>query len=158
MKNFYTVLILLVLVPIAGLVALKVLDTGTEVVPQVQAKKVTVYKSSTCGCCRLYVGYLEQMGYEVNVEDTENMDEVKARYDIPEDKRSCHTTVIDDYFVEGHIPIEAVKKMMTDKPAIKGIAMPGMPSGSPGMPGAKYGPFEISQLGNEGNWSNYMSL
>ena len=72
--------------------------------------------------------------------------------------QSCHTTTIGNYFVEGHIPIEAIEKLMTEKPNIKGIAMPGMPSGSPGMPGAKQGPFIIYAIGNDGSVGEFMRM
>ena len=70
----------------------------------------------------------------------------------------CHTTIIGDYFVEGHVPLEAVEKLLTEKPDIKGIAMPGMPSGSPGMPGAKKGDFVIYAVNRDGSYEEWTRL
>ena len=71
---------------------------------------------------------------------------------------SCHTTVMGNYFVEGHIPLEVVNKLLTEKPDIKGIAMPGMPNGSPGMPGVKRGDFVIYAINNDGSYAEWMRL
>lgn len=120
--------------------------------------KAIVYKSATCGCCQVYVGYLKKQGFDVEVRDVKDTDSIKKKYNISDDKLSCHTTVIGDYFFEGHIPVEAVNKVLTEKPAIQGIALPGMPSGSPGMPGEKFDKFEISQLSKDSQWSNYLSI
>lgn len=114
-------------------------------------EKAVVYKSPTCGCCQNYVSYLSGLGFDVEVVNTNDMDAIKAKYGVPSDLESCHTTIIGDYFVEGHVPGEAIQKLMSELPSIKGIAMPGMPSGSPGMPGAKTGAFKISAVSDEGS-------
>jgi len=120
---------------------------------------VTVYKSSTCGCCGLYVGYLNsKIKVKVNVVDSLNVDAVKRDKGVPISLQSCHTTVIDDYFIEGHIPLEAINKLLQEKPDIKGIAMPGMPTGSPGMPGAKTGDFVIYAVNKDGSYDEFMRI
>jgi len=122
------------------------------------AHAATIYKSPTCGCCGNYVTYLKRYGYDVEVVDIEDMDSVKREYNIPQDMESCHTTVTDEgYVVEGHIPVEAMNKLLEEKPVVNGIAMPGMPVGSPGMPGTKNGKFIIHQLDIEGT-SEFMQL
>lgn len=88
---------------------------------------------------------------------TEDMASIKAGYKIPRDMESCHTTVIGDYFVEGHVPIKAVEKLLNEKPNIEGIALPGMPSGSPGMSGAKVEKFKIYAISN-GTARSFMTL
>ncbi len=108
--------------------------------------KATVYKSPQCGCCGFYVEYLRENGYDVTVNDMENVAPVKERYRIHDDLWSCHTTVIGDYLIEGHVPIEAVNRLLAEKPAIRGIALPGMPVGSPGMPGAETEPLVIMTI------------
>ncbi|PIR78701.1 MAG: CopG family transcriptional regulator [Candidatus Magasanikbacteria bacterium CG10_big_fil_rev_8_21_14_0_10_36_16] len=118
----------------------------TDNVPVVEAKTITVYKSQTCGCCGVYITYLRNRGFDVNVETMDDMDAIKKKYDIPKDKQSCHTSIIDDYVVEGHVPLEAINKMLDKKPTINGIALPDMPAGSPGMPGNKQGLFTIYSL------------
>ena len=109
-------------------------------------QKATVYKSPNCGCCVGYIKELEKNGVKVEVVETNDMDSVKKDYNIPSNMQSCHTIVFDDYFVEGHVPIAAVEKLLTEKPEVDGIALPGMPSGTPGMPGSKRAPYEVYQL------------
>lgn len=118
---------------------------GSEVIGT-EAQPFTVYKSPTCGCCVNYVAKLRREGVEVEVVEREDMSPIKERYNIPRSMQSCHTTVIGDYFVEGHVPFEAISLLMEQKPDIDGIALPGMPAGSPGMPGIKSAPFDIYGL------------
>tara|TARA_Y100000294_G_C8522459_1_gene323465 strand:- start:664 stop:1137 length:474 start_codon:yes stop_codon:yes gene_type:complete len=110
--------------------------------------KVTVFKSPSCGCCVGYIAELERNGFDVEIVETTDMTSIKQRYGIPRNMESCHTTVMGDYFVEGHVPIEAVEKLLEEKPDINGIALPNMPAGSPGMPGIKRMPFRIYSLSN----------
>ncbi len=122
------------------------------------APTLTIYKSETCGCCTLYGQYLEQNDYNIEIKDLPDITSIKDQYNIPEKLRSCHTTIINGYFIEGHIPAEAIQKLLTEKPSIAGIAMPGMPSGSPGMPGAKKEPFVIYTITKDGNISEFMRI
>ena len=117
-----------------------------------------VHKSPTCGCCGNYVSYLRRAGFTVKVEDNPDLTPIKQKYNISSEMQSCHTTEIGGYFIEGHIPIEAVQKLLTEKPSIKGIALPGMPSGSPGMPGGKNEDFDIQQLSDDGMWSEFIRM
>ena len=117
----------------------------------------TVYKSPTCGCCVGYTGFLKKDGYEVLTKDTKDMDSVKQTHNIPTSMQSCHTTEIEEYFFEGHIPLEVVDKLLAEKPDLDGIALPGMPAGSPGMPGVKSEEFIIYGL-KDGNVSEYMRI
>ena len=110
---------------------------------------LTVYKSPQCGCCVQYIAYLRKEGFDVVVETTDDMQSIKDRYDIPYDTQSCHTTVTaDGRFIEGHMPVEVVRRFLGEDSSISGITLPGMPAGSPGMPGLKAGPFEIFALSN----------
>lgn len=109
-----------------------------------------VYKSPTCGCCGQYVSYLERKDYDVAVEQTQEMDAVKDRFGIPYELESCHTMEVGGYVVEGHVPEEAVRKLLVERPDIAGIGMGGMPSGSPGMPGPKREDFVIYEITHEG--------
>lgn len=110
---------------------------STETALDTQGLVATVFLSPTCGCCHGYVEHLRQHG--VRVETVEMMDVApkKRALGIPMEMWSCHTVVIGDYVVEGHVPFEVVQKLLTDKPDIDGIALPGMPTGVPGMPGEK---------------------
>ncbi len=117
----------------------------------------TVYKAPNCGCCNGYIAELKKQGYEVDVKSTQDMASVKEQYGIGEDKQSCHTMVIGDYFVEGHVPLVAVEKLLSERPDVDGIGLPGMPIGTPGMPGAKQAPYEVYQKkGND--FSSFMTL
>ena len=124
----------------------------------VDGVQMTVHKTPTCGCCANYIDYLRRRGADVTVEDHSDLAEIKNQFGITRDEMSCHTTVVGGYFVEGHVPVEVIASLLKDKPAIRGISLPGMPSGSPGMPGAKRGPFYFDQLGNDGAWSDYTTM
>tara|TARA_Y100000310_G_C20699925_1_gene828783 strand:- start:6720 stop:7148 length:429 start_codon:yes stop_codon:yes gene_type:complete len=117
----------------------------------------TVFKSPQCGCCVGFIGYLESDGYTVARRDTNAMDEIHRQHNIPSNIESCHTTIIGDYFVEGHVPMEAIDKLLTEKPDIDGIALPRMPSGSPGMPGPKRETWTIYAL-KDGKTSTFMTI
>jgi len=95
--------------------------------------QMTVYKSSTCGCCEKWIEHMQANGFAVKAIDVEDIDKVKRERGVPEAAASCHTAVVNGYIVEGHVPADAVLKMLKDKPAIAGIAVPGMPMGAPGM-------------------------
>lgn len=110
----------------------------------------TIYKSPSCGCCGRYASYLENKGYDITIEGVSDMQSIKEQYDIPYELESCHTMEIGGYVVEGHVPEEAVVKLLAEKPDIKGIGMAGMPSGSPGMPGPKNEDFVIYQINHDG--------
>lgn len=125
----------------------------------VSAQEITIYKSTSCGCCGIYANYFQRKGSsDLEIVNTENLDGIKKKYNIPTELQSCHTTIIGDYFVEGHIPVEAVEKLLNEKPNIKGIAMPGMPEGSPGMPGAKRGDFVIYAVNHDGSYEEFARL
>jgi hypothetical protein len=114
------------------------------------SEKVTVFKSPACGCCEDYAAYLERQGFTVEMVETDNMNRIKEKHHIPPQLGSCHTSLIGNYIVEGHVPVEAIHKLLAEKPSIAGIAMPGMPSGSPGMPGRKEEPFVIYSFDETG--------
>lgn len=102
-----------------------------------EALKATVYKSPTCGCCAMYADYLRENGVAVEIRDVEGMDVVKRMFGVREDLQSCHTALIDGYVIEGHVPVEYIERLVNEKPDIRGIALPGMPTGVPGMSGPK---------------------
>lgn len=121
-----------------------------------EAPKAVVYRSPTCGCCGIYATYLKKMGFEVETKFAEAGE--RAKLGVPERLGSCHTTVVGGYTIEGHVPVEAIEKLLTEKPDVKGIGMPGMPSGSPGMPGPKLGAFEVSSFKEDGSVADYLAL
>jgi hypothetical protein len=98
---------------------------------------ITVYKDPGCECCARWVKHLSANGFVVSVHDVLNMNEIKRTMNVPPSLESCHTAVVDKYVVEGHVPADVIKKFLAEKPAMLGLAVPGMPTGSPGMEGAK---------------------
>ena len=101
----------------------------------VQASQVTIYKSPTCGCCTKWVSYLERQGFETEVVSTTDLASVHAENGVPHELGSCHTAVVDGYVLEGHVPAAEIKRLLSERPAVAGLAVPGMPAGSPGMEG-----------------------
>jgi hypothetical protein len=103
--------------------------------PVAQRDTVTVYKSPTCGCCANWVDHMREHGYTVVVNDMQDVQPVKAREGVTESLASCHTATVGGYVVEGHVPAADVQRLLSERPKITGIAVPGMPVGSPGMEG-----------------------
>jgi len=134
--------------------------TSTPAFPELESGlETTFFKSFSCGCCGLHASYLKSKGgLDVKVVDMADVSVKKRELNIPASMQSCHTAVIGNYFVEGHIPLEAVEKLMAEKPDIAGIAMPGMPSGSPGMTGGKTGPFIIYAVNKDGSTYTFVTL
>lgn len=93
----------------------------------------TVYKSPTCSCCNKWVEHLRANGFPVQVREPADLNAVKDEYEVPRDMRSCHTAVIDGYVVEGHVPAADIQRLLQERPEATGLAVPGMPLGSPGM-------------------------
>ena len=110
---------------------------------------MTIYYSPTCQCCRNYIRYLVNEGLNSRAVEVNDVTEIKRELGIPRDLWSCHTLIINGYFVEGHVPIKAIRKLINEQPDIDGISLPGMPLGSPGMGGVKQGEFTIFALSGE---------
>ena len=146
-KNL-TVLLGMAAFGILGFMIYQVLPTDNS--EQNNGILATVYKSPTCGCCGVWATYMKKEGYQVLTEDVVDMSTVKERLEVPYELESCHTSEIAGYVVEGHVPNEAIEKLLSEKPDIKGIGMAGMPSGSPGMPGPKTEDFVIYEITHEG--------
>jgi hypothetical protein len=111
-----------------------------------ESKKVTLYKDPQCGCCEGYADYLRKAGFAVQVVPTHDLPLLDEKYGIPTELSPCHISLVDGYVVGGHVPIEIVNKLLTERPKIVGITLPGMPQGSPGMTGDKIAPFEIFEI------------
>ena len=117
---------------------------------------MTVYKSASCGCCHNWVEHARSSGFTVKTIDTEELPSVKRDLGVPASLHSCHTVVVGNYLVEGHVPAADVKRMLTEKPAIRGIAVPGMPIGAPGMeqgPVSGYQRYEVLAFTAQGRTS-----
>jgi hypothetical protein len=119
---------------------------------------VTLYKNPECDCCEGYADYLRQHGFSVTVKPTNELSEISRTAGIPADLEGCHTGFIGDYVVGGHVPVEAIEKLLGERPPIKGITLPGMPEGSPGMNGKKSGPFTIYAIAKDGQSAVFMTL
>ena len=119
---------------------------------------VMLYKTPGCECCSGYADYLRSHGFTVTVKETEKLASISGNAGIPAELQGCHTSFLGGYVVDGHVPIEAVQKLLAERPAIKGLALAGMPPGSPGMPGPKQEPFIIHAIDKEGKSSVYMTL
>lgn len=112
---------------------------------------VTVYLSPTCGCCEGWVNHMTAMGFEMNLEYRENMTAVKAEMGIRPEHSSCHTALVNGYLVEGHVPGDVVRRLLAEAPPVRGIAVPGMPVGSPGMEsGDLVEPYDVITFTSDG--------
>ncbi len=120
--------------------------------------KALVYKTPSCGCCSLWVDHMREAGFEVDARDLNDIIPVKIDAGVPPRMSSCHTTLIDGYVVEGHIPAEHVKRLLEERPDVVGIAVPGMPIGSPGMEGIGARPYQVLSWDREGNVEVYAEV
>jgi len=110
----------------------------------------TLYKNPQCTCCEGYATYLRNNGFEVEVKPTNDLNEISRKAGVPENLQGCHTMFVDGYVVDGHVPVNVVRKLLSERPAIGGITLPGMPLGAPGMTGTKNGEFIIYAVTKDG--------
>lgn len=118
-------------IPLAALVTMLVFWSGGST-----AAEITVYKSPTCGCCKDWVKHLDANGFKVKSYDVQDVYPIKIKNGITEELASCHTALVNGYVIEGHVPAADIKRLLKERPAVKGLTVPGMPMGSPGMEGA----------------------
>ena len=120
---------------------------------------MTVYKTPTCGCCKNWVEHIQQAGISVEVHDLPDLTEIKNEAGVPGDARSCHTAIVDGYAIEGHVPAAAIKRLLQERPAVAGLAVPGMPVGSPGMevPGQAPDRYDVIAFQRDGSSSVFKS-
>lgn len=116
---------------------------------------ITVYKSPTCGCCSKWIDHLEDNGLSVAVRDRQNMQPIKKEFGVDGQYQSCHTALIGGYVIEGHVPAADIKRLVSEKTAIKGLAVPGMPMGSPGMEGPRTDNYSVLAIDQDGSASVY---
>lgn len=115
--------------------------------------RVLVHKTPTCGCCKVWVEHLIAEGFAVEVRDVDDLGPIKTRVGVPPGKGSCHTAEVEGYFVEGHVPAEDIRRMLAERPAARGITVPGMPLGSPGMevPSGRVEPYTVELVRKDGS-------
>ena len=112
-----------------------------------EEKVVTVHKDPSCGCCSGWMQHLQKAGFSTKVAETTDMDAVKKRFGVPADLVTCHTAEVSGYVIEGHVPADAIKRLLAEKPNAIGLAVAGMPVGSPGMEGGKPERYEVVLFG-----------
>lgn len=110
----------------------------------------TLYKNPDCSCCEGYAAYLRDNGFDVDVKPTNDLAEISSKAGVPEELEGCHTMFVDGYVIDGHVPVDIIRKLLVEKPAIAGITLPGMPMGSPGMVGTKTEKFTIYAVTKDG--------
>ena len=119
---------------------------------------VEVFKSPTCGCCANWVKHLEANGFTTKVTDVEDMTQIKAKYGVPGRLQSCHTAVVNGYVLEGHVPAADVQRLLKERPSVAGVAVPGMPIGSPGMEqGSLVQPYNVMTFDKQGQTNVFAS-
>lgn len=118
-----------------------------------KADDVIVYKSPTCGCCNEWVDHLRENGFKVAVYDQRNMDPIKRHKGVPRRLQSCHTAQVGEYIIEGHVPADDIARLLRERPSFKGLTVPGMPMGSPGMEGPRNDPYEVLTFQPDGKTS-----
>lgn len=123
--------------------------------PAAAGPEVTVYKSATCGCCNLWIDHLRANGFTVTAVNVTDVGAVMTKHGVPAELGSCHTATVDGYVVEGHVPADVIHQMLEERPAIAGIAVPGMPIGSPGMEGPSPQPYNVVAFEKSGAQSIY---
>ena len=126
-------------------------------VPPAESGLLVVHKNASCGCCVVWIEHMREANFAIEVHDHEDMGPIKQRVGVPYAKGSCHTAEIDGYFVEGHVPAEDVKRLLAERPDARGITVPGMPAGSPGMemPDGTVHPYSVELVQRDGSTTKY---
>lgn len=122
------------------------------------APRILVHKSPSCGCCKLWVDHLTAGGFPVQVVEAADLDAVRTRLGVPRSLAACHTAVVQGYVVEGHVPVVSIRRMLAEAPLARGIAVAGMPIGSPGMEGPNPEPFAVQLFDERGRVQPYQSF
>ncbi len=123
----------------------------------IAAPQVTVYKDPECGCCGAWVDHLKANGFAVKVHEVRDMTPHRQRLGVPERLSGCHTAVAGGYTIEGHVPAAEIKRLLAERPKAKGLAVPGMPQGSPGMETGKLDPYDVLLFETNGTTRVYRS-
>jgi hypothetical protein len=121
--------------------------TGPTFATPIQA---ILYKNPQCSCCEAYADYLRANGFDVEIRPTNDLTQISLKAGVPANLEGCHSMFVDGYVVDGLVPVDIVRKLLTEKPAIAGVTLPGMPAGAPGMPGPKTATFTIYAVTKDG--------
>jgi hypothetical protein len=142
--------------------AIMFLVFGASVFPYVWAEEnapaITVYNNASCGCCENWIAYIKNEGFDVQQELVENVRPYKEQHGVPKELSSCHTAVVGGYVIEGHVPASDIRQLLNDRPDIRGLSVPVMTTGAPGMPqGGKQDGFNVMAIRKDGSTFVYSS-
>ena len=137
--------------------ALSVATAAAPSVTPVKKPTITVYKDPNCGCCKNWIEHLRKHGFTVDAKDTPDMNTIKATLGVPGALTSCHTAVVEGYLIEGHVPASDIDRLLASKPKVKGLAVPGMPMGSPGMEGGAKQHYQVLTFDKAGKTKVFAS-
>lgn len=139
--------------PPAIIAADEAAPAGAAPAAAASGRQMVVYKSPTCGCCLAWADQMQAAGFDVEVRDVDDLGPIKRQFGVPASSASCHTAQVGDYFIEGHVPAEDIERLLAERPAAKGLAVPGMPLGSPGMevPDGRTQPYDVLLIGADGS-------
>ena len=119
---------------------------------------MVVYKTEGCGCCNGWVEHLQAAGFQVDARNVRDLMSIKLDAGVPTSNSSCHTALVDGYVVEGHVPADVIKRLLAERPEIAGVAVPGMPTGSPGMEGPGAKPYDVLTFDRQGRNTVYTTV
>lgn len=134
---------------VAPILLLTGLGHGTALMAE-ELPRVTVYKSPTCGCCKKWIKHMQDNGFEVKAHDMQKIDSIKSMSGVRKEFASCHTATVGGYVIEGHVPAADVKRLLAEKPKVRGLTVPGMAAGSPGMEGPRKDKYQVLTFDNKG--------
>lgn len=151
-------LYLLIIAGLIGVLGWQIWDISTRSegnTSSANTDEVVMYKNPGCQCCTKWADHMERAGFSVTENPTNQLSAIKSEQGIPYTMGSCHTALVGGYVIEGHVPIADVKRLLDEQPKAKGLAVPGMPQGSPGMESPRPEPYKVYLIGNDGNASVY---
>lgn len=140
---------------LTAILAMAILGLSVSTAALAQQPVVEVYKSATCGCCTDWIKHLQQNGFTVKAHDVGDASAYRAKFGVPDQLGSCHTATVGGYAIEGHVPAREIKRLLLEKPKAKGLAVPAMPRGSPGMEGPRSDPYEVLLFQANGKYAVY---
>lgn len=139
---------------VVGMVAVAMIGAGCAPAPG-ERTEITVYKTAACGCCKDWIRHLEANGFAVKAYDVQNLAQIKRQHGVNPRLGSCHTARVGNYVIEGHVPAHDIKHLLAEQPAVAGLAVPGMPAGSPGMAGSRKVPYTVYTFNTDGSAAVY---
>jgi hypothetical protein len=135
--------------------AILVSALGAPFIASAAAPVIEVYKSASCGCCTGWVDHLKANGFTVKVQNVANPSDYREKFGMPNELGSCHTGMVQGYAIEGHVPASEIRRLLAERPKARGLAVPSMPMGSPGMEGHRKDPYDVLLVQASGRTSIY---